>query len=206
MSGSEDASGAGWERLFWLVFGQSANPIVLTDGERRIVEINDAALEMLGYSRGSVTGRRLTELMIPDELEDSARTWQSILTRGQSSGTRTFVRGNGEEVPVEWAARAAVIGGRRLAIFVASVPHPNWPTRSPEDSSEELTPREQEVVSLIALGDDTAAIAQRLVISPATVRTHVRNAMTKLGAKTRAQLVANGLLREDAIRLPHLTE
>jgi DNA-binding NarL/FixJ family response regulator len=53
-----------------------------------------------------------------------------------------------------------------------------------------LTPRERTVVSLIGQGYETAAIARELVISPETVRTHVRNAMSKAGARTRAQLVA----------------
>jgi len=61
------------------------------------------------------------------------------------------------------------------------------------DGSEvpvELTEREREVVVLIALGLETGGIAEELTISVDTVRTHVRNAMAKLGAHTRAQLVA----------------
>jgi DNA-binding NarL/FixJ family response regulator len=56
-----------------------------------------------------------------------------------------------------------------------------------------LTERERQVITLIALGRGTRAIASELYISPATVRTHVRNAMSKLGAHTRAQLVAAAL-------------
>ena len=53
----------------------------------------------------------------------------------------------------------------------------------------ELTEREREVVGLVASGLSNADIAQRLVISPATARTHVSRAMVKLGARDRAQLV-----------------
>jgi DNA-binding NarL/FixJ family response regulator len=52
-----------------------------------------------------------------------------------------------------------------------------------------LTGREREVVALVALGLANDEIAGRLVVSPATVRTHVSRAMTKLGARDRAQLV-----------------
>ncbi len=53
----------------------------------------------------------------------------------------------------------------------------------------ELTEREREVVGLVAQGLTNADIGQRLVISPATARTHVSRAMVKLGARDRAQLV-----------------
>jgi DNA-binding NarL/FixJ family response regulator len=52
-----------------------------------------------------------------------------------------------------------------------------------------LTERELEVVGLVGLGLNNEEIAQRLYISPATARTHVSRAMTKLHARDRAQLV-----------------
>jgi DNA-binding NarL/FixJ family response regulator len=67
-----------------------------------------------------------------------------------------------------------------------------------------LTAREREVVTLIALGEDTAGIARELHVSPETVKTHVRNAMAKLGVHTRAQLVAVSLGRQLPARLPRL--
>jgi DNA-binding NarL/FixJ family response regulator len=55
---------------------------------------------------------------------------------------------------------------------------------------EPLTPRERQVVELLALGHTGPEIAAELVLSHDTVRTHVRNAMEKAGARTRAHLVA----------------
>jgi DNA-binding NarL/FixJ family response regulator len=52
-----------------------------------------------------------------------------------------------------------------------------------------LTEREREIVALVARGLSNADIAQRLVLSPLTAKTHVNRAMTKLGARDRAQLV-----------------
>jgi DNA-binding NarL/FixJ family response regulator len=52
-----------------------------------------------------------------------------------------------------------------------------------------LTERELEIVGLVGEGLNNDEIAERLVISPATARTHVSRAMTKLGARDRAQLV-----------------
>jgi len=62
-----------------------------------------------------------------------------------------------------------------------------------------LTEREREVLALVASGLSNAEIADRLVISAATAKTHVNRAMTKLGARDRAQLVVRayeaGLVR-----------
>jgi DNA-binding CsgD family transcriptional regulator len=61
------------------------------------------------------------------------------------------------------------------------------------ESKGTLSAREREVVDLLAEGLSGAQIAERLVLSPETVRTHVRNAMNKLGASTRSQAVAIAL-------------
>lgn len=52
-----------------------------------------------------------------------------------------------------------------------------------------LTEREREVMALVAAGLSNDDIAERLVVSPATAKTHVSRAMVKLGARDRAQLV-----------------
>ncbi|MGH2819482.1 MAG: response regulator transcription factor, partial [Actinomycetota bacterium] len=62
-----------------------------------------------------------------------------------------------------------------------------------------LTDREREVMSLVGEGLSNDDIADRLVVSPATAKTHVSRAMMKLGARDRAQLVVfayeSGLVR-----------
>jgi DNA-binding NarL/FixJ family response regulator len=64
---------------------------------------------------------------------------------------------------------------------------------------EELTQREREVVALVGLGLSNDEIADRLVLSPATAKTHVSRAMVKLQVRDRAQLVVlayeSGLVR-----------
>jgi DNA-binding NarL/FixJ family response regulator len=58
---------------------------------------------------------------------------------------------------------------------------------------DELTQREREVVAWVATGRSNQEIAERLVVSPDTVRTHVSRAMVKLRARDRAQLVVFAL-------------
>lgn len=54
---------------------------------------------------------------------------------------------------------------------------------------ESLTPREREIIRMVAEGLDNEAIASRLYISPLTVKTHINRTMQKLGVSGRAQLV-----------------
>lgn len=62
-------------------------------------------------------------------------------------------------------------------------------TVKPHPRLDSLTDREREVVGLVGEGLSNDEIAERLVVSPATARTHVSRAMTKLAARDRAQLV-----------------
>jgi DNA-binding NarL/FixJ family response regulator len=75
---------------------------------------------------------------------------------------------------------------RRLVAAFASAPAPQGPAAR---ALELLTDREREIVALVGRGLSNDEIAERLVISPATARTHVSRAMVKLGARDRAQLV-----------------
>jgi DNA-binding NarL/FixJ family response regulator len=59
----------------------------------------------------------------------------------------------------------------------------------PPEALEGLTEREREVVALVGAGLSNDEIAAKLVVSPATAKTHVSRSMTKLGARDRAQLV-----------------
>jgi DNA-binding NarL/FixJ family response regulator len=56
-----------------------------------------------------------------------------------------------------------------------------------------LSPRERQVVDLLAIGRTSAELAEDLVISPMTAETHVRNAMRNLGVHTRAHAVAQAV-------------
>lgn len=73
---------------------------------------------------------------------------------------------------------------RLIAHFVARTPDPR-----PAPQLDRLTPREREVMALVAGGLTNEEIADHLYISTTTAKTHVSRAMTKLGAHDRAQLV-----------------
>jgi DNA-binding NarL/FixJ family response regulator len=75
---------------------------------------------------------------------------------------------------------------RRLIAEFASRPVAGTPRRGLLDV---LTGRERDVLALVAQGLSNAEIAGRLVVSPATAKTHVSRILTKLGLRDRAQLV-----------------
>ena len=76
---------------------------------------------------------------------------------------------------------------RRLILRLASQADVRQPA---PDGLEELTNREREVMALAAQGFSNAELAERLTMRPATAKTHINRAMTKLRARDRAQLVA----------------
>jgi len=83
------------------------------------------------------------------------------------------------------ALLAPAATGHLVREFVAR-PNPGQPDRR---LLADLTAREREVLLLVAQGISNAEIAGRLVVSPATVKTHVSRILTKLGLRDRAQLV-----------------
>ncbi|MDQ1037627.1 DNA-binding NarL/FixJ family response regulator [Streptomyces sp. V3I8] len=89
---------------------------------------------------------------------------------------------------------------RTLITRFLTSPAPGGRLAPPERLSD-LTTREREVMSLAAEGKSNTEIAEDLTVSPLTVRTHIHRAMTKLGARDRAQLVViayqTGLVQAD---------
>jgi DNA-binding NarL/FixJ family response regulator len=64
-------------------------------------------------------------------------------------------------------------------------------------SEKALSRRESEILTMLADGMTGEEIAQRLVLSPETIRTHIRNAMGKLDARTRTEAVVKALRQEE---------
>lgn len=185
----------GWAGLFSTAFKRSRNPMLLLDDGRRHVEVNGAYLSEVGYSRDELIGRPIWEIVIGGP-KYSEEQWRAALALGSFAGEGQVLAADGRTVSVQFAAHTEVVTGRRLVLCVA-LSTSRWGRHFRRDvrdkEPEPLSGREQEIVQLIAEGDSGPEIAERLHISHDTVRTHVRNAMTKLGARSRAQLVAMSL-------------
>ncbi|WP_017539452.1 MULTISPECIES: response regulator transcription factor [Nocardiopsis] len=101
-------------------------------------------------------------------------------------GVRVAARGD--------ALLAPSVTRRLIAEFAGRIKEP-----PPEPRLNSLTGREREVLSAVAAGLTNEELARRLVVSPATAKTHVSRVLSKLGARDRAQLVViayeSGLVR-----------
>jgi DNA-binding NarL/FixJ family response regulator len=111
-----------------------------------------------------------------------------------AAGASGFVLKDGDPGDLLRAVRVVAEGGSLLSPSVTRRVIERFataPTRrsAPREGLAELTEREREIVAWVATGRSNDEIAEELVVSPATVRTHVSRAMLKLRARDRAQLV-----------------
>lgn len=111
------------------------------------------------------------------------------------AGASGFLLKDAAPAEIVHAIRSVVAGeawldpavARRLIDEFAARPEPHTPTPA---EMEHLTPREREVLSLMARGLSNADVATELFISEATVKTHLARVMMKLGVREKAQAVA----------------
>jgi len=164
----------------------------LLDQDRVIIDVNPATIELMGYSRVQMVGRRLDAFLDPDEWQSLDAEWRAFQRRGSFTGVRSAVRADGRRVTVQYAAEWVRLEGRTIALTVALHTEVKPLRLTAEDlpPAAFLTPRELEVVSLVAMGQRAPEIADELDIAPSTVRSHLRSAMKKSGARSQAHLVA----------------
>jgi PAS domain S-box-containing protein len=190
------AASQGWAGLFSAAFTQSRNAMVLVDERRCFVEVNGAYLALTGYARDRLLGRPVATVIVGGPLLSPAE-WNARLAAGRFHGELGMIGADGTVVAVQWGASTERVTGRRLVLGVA-LNVSRWGRYFRRDISGdleggELSAREAQVVRLVALGLTGPEIADELHIAHDTVRTHVRNAMGKLRARSRAHLVAKAL-------------
>ena len=136
---------------------------------------------------------------VKDGPEQTEPEWRAFLKRGADFfGETELVHADGTTLSVHYAAHPELVTGQRLVLFVAldTARRGRFVRRRGGARRGErgaLSAREREVVHLVSLGRTGKEIADELHIAHDTVRTHVRNAQGKLGARSRAQLVAIAL-------------
>ena len=183
-------------------FDRSLIPMLVIDNDRRYLEVNTAARLLFRMPLRELRQLRIDDLTADTDLSELEVAWEELFERGTLSDRYHVAFKDGSTLWVFYAAIANALPGRHLIVFVPA----DWPGGELEelqpavgsDGGGRLSPRQVEVLRLVAIGANASQIAQELSISEATVRTHVKNILERLGAKNRAHAVAlamcNGLL------------
>lgn len=183
-------------------FKSSLVPMLVANDQRQYVDVNQAACLLLRLSRDDVLRLSVDDLTPAGLGDATAALWEAFIRDRTQTGTVELRMPDGARFRVDYSAKADVEPGRHLSLlyFPASSDREWGAATAPV--GVQLTKREREVLTLIAMGERGGSIALSLGISSATVETHVRHCLTKLGAKSRAHAIALGLERgEITIRL-----
>ena len=177
--------------------GEAADGLAAVTAARRerpdviLMDIRMSGIDGLAATRRITTDPALadTKVIVLTTFEHDEYVFDAL--RHGASG---FLLKDTKPAELLHAIRTVVAGGALMSPsvtrtvvreFVSTSPRPI----RPHPNLHTLTDRERELVVLVAEGLSNDEIAGRLVISPATARTHVSRAMIKLGARDRAQLV-----------------
>ena len=173
------------------VFRASLVPMLLADDDRRYLAANRACCLLFRLPEEEVIGRCHDDLVAPERRAQLRRRWALFLKQGTLMGTSELLLPDGTLLSVDFGGVASVAPGRHLSVFLPA----GWDKEAVANAStrpapSEITEREREILRRVAMGEPVEEIAARLFLSPHTVRTHIRNARLKLGAKSRAHAIA----------------
>jgi DNA-binding CsgD family transcriptional regulator len=180
------------------ILERTAVPMTLFDGERRYLDLNRPARLMARSNLEKMRRSRIDDFTPPEELPILRGIWDRMLDTGFVAGPRVVPgRGNGDWLEIVYWGLANALPGQHLFAFAPG----DWTedelgpleNAAPEEPASPLTPRELEILQLSAEGFSGSSIAGRLVLSPATVKTHFGHIYTKLDVSGRVAAVARGM-------------
>jgi DNA-binding CsgD family transcriptional regulator len=179
------------KEILWAFLDTAPVALLAADDNRQIVRVNARWTDLTGYDADAAVGMRIDDLLAPESRPGIEMRWSDLLGTGLATARVVILRPDHVRVAVRYGAFANVLTGINVAAYLAE-PGQDMRALRPARARRagQLTRREQESLRLVAMGMTTTAAADQLGISPETVRTHVRNAMNKLGARTRAQAIA----------------
>jgi PAS domain S-box-containing protein len=161
------------------------------------LEVNRAFCTFLGYSEDELVRTTWQALTHPDDLGADLASTEATLA-GRIDGytiEKRYLRRNGEVVLGRLNVALVRSPEGEPGYFISQLVDitPRRPTTATTASSEHvLTPRQLEILQLLADGRSTAQIADELFLSRTTVRNHIARLLANLGVHTRVQAVVAG--------------
>jgi PAS domain S-box-containing protein len=161
-------------------------PSYMIDEHGIIRWINQAAEELVG----DVRGRQFTSVVAPEETNRARQAFaRHMIGNEDVDAPVVLLDEDGNRVSVEVSSVCLFRGHRVVGVFgqLADIDEQPEPPLHPH-----LTPRQAEVLRLLEQGRSTEQIAEKLHLSPETVRNHIRALFRVLGVHSRLEAVAVG--------------
>ena len=173
----------------WLV-DSLVVPASLHDLNGRFVHMNAAAERASGKSNAEMLGRDITYLL-PDEVHEIVLAhFRRSVERGEPNDFETaFIDASGQLRGVRAQHLPLREGDTIVGVLILAFDVRRQPSELVRVRPR-LTPRQRQILELIASGLSTAEVARELTLSTETVRNHLRNASTELRAHTRVEAIA----------------
>jgi DNA-binding NarL/FixJ family response regulator len=178
------------DREGWDVVGAAGNA---TEGRELIERLNpDVAL--VDIALGDESGIELAAALVDSDPERrivlyTGSSDDDQLISGLDSGARGYALKEGTPSELTTALTTVAEGGT----YVDPRLHPALLSRRATQTQKALSKREREIMELLSQGLTGEQVAERLFLSPETIKTHIRNAMSKLEAHTRVHAIAIAL-------------
>jgi DNA-binding NarL/FixJ family response regulator len=169
---------------------------------RTLIERLDPDVALVDIRLGEDSGIRLTADLIDADPDRRIVLYTGssdidLLFSGLDSGARGYALKEGTPSELSTALTTVAEGGT----YVDPRLHPALLSRRATQTQKSLSKREREIMDLLAQGLTGEQVAEKLFLSPETIKTHIRNAMAKLEANTRVHAIAIAL-REGYISPP----
>ena len=171
-----------------VMWENSFEALAVVDDHRKYLHVNPASCVLLGRRRDDIVGDRIDGFTPCERLDVLSGLWDDLAQQGSIEGPYEVARGDGRQSLIQFRAVRDFGPGEHLIIAREIVPEVLGDGRR-------LTPRERQVLQLAADGGSTRDIAEVLILSTGTVKTHFEHIYEKLGVRDRAAAVATGIRR-----------
>lgn len=159
---------------------RAAATAVETEADIVLMDLSMPDLDGIDVTRTVLAARPETRVIVLTSFSENARILAAL-----EAGAVGYLLKDSEPEDITRAIRDAAAGGVPLSPQAARALLPANRERPPATGAEALTPREREVLGLVALGLPNKTIARRLAISEKTVKAHLTRTFTVLGVRDR---------------------